>query len=127
MPPEVADVLNRIRQPFNASLPAQAAAAAALEDDEFLEETLRVVHEGVDYLRAALTEMGLECLPTQANFLMFRVSGDARRIFEALLDRGVIVRPLTSYGYPDRIRVNAGQPEENLRFIEALRQVLKLQ
>jgi len=126
MPVEVAEVLHRVRQPFNASLPAQAAAAAALEDVEFLKETLRVVHQGVDYLHGALTGMGLECLPTQANFLMFRVSGDARRVFEGLLDRGVIVRPLASYGYPDRIRVNAGRPEENQRFVEALRQVLAL-
>jgi histidinol-phosphate aminotransferase len=123
---EVAGVLNRVRQPFNVSLPAQAAAAAALEDAEFLEETLRVVHQGVDYLHAALTELGLECRPTQSNFLMFRVPGDARRVFEGLLARGVIVRPLASYGYPDRIRVNAGLPEENRRFIESLRQVLRL-
>ena len=117
---EVAEVLNRVRQPFNVSLPAQAAAAAALEDTEFLKETLRVVHQGVDYLHAALTEMGLECRPTQSNFLMFRVPGDARRVFEGLLDQGVIVRPLASYGYPDRIRVNAGRPEENQRFVESL-------
>ena len=123
---EVAGVLNRVRQPFNVSLPAQAAAAAALEDAEFLEETLRVVHQGVDYLHAALTELGLECRPTQSNFLMFRVPDDARRVFEGLLARGVIVRPLASYGYPDRIRVNAGLPEENRRFIESLRQVLRL-
>ena len=123
---EVAGVLNRVRQPFNVSLPAQAAAAAALEDAAFLEETLRVVHQGVDYLHAALTELGLECRPTQSNFLMFRVPDDARRVFEGLLARGVIVRPLASYGYPDRIRVNAGLPEENRRFIESLRQVLRL-
>jgi histidinol-phosphate aminotransferase len=126
MPAEVAGVLNRVRQPFNVSLPAQAAAAAALEDAEFLAETLRVVHLGVDYLQAALTEMGLECQPTQSNFIMFRVPGEARQVFDALLDHGVIVRPLRSYGYPDRIRVNAGLPEENRRFIEALRQVLRL-
>jgi histidinol-phosphate aminotransferase len=124
MPVEVAGVLNRVRQPFNVSLPAQAAAAAALEDVEFLKETLTTVHQGVDYLHGALTGMGLECQPTQANFLMFRVPGDARRVFEGLLDRGVIVRPLASYGYPDRIRVNSGLPEENRRFIEALRAVL---
>ena len=119
-------MLNRVRQPFNVSLPAQAAAAAALGDAEFLEETLQVVHQGVDYLHAALTGLGFECRPTQANFLMFRVPGDARQVFEGLLDRGVIVRPLASYGYPDRIRVSAGLPEENRRFIESLRQVLRL-
>ena len=124
MPVGVAEVLNRVRQPFNASLPAQTAAAAALDDLDFLNETRRVVHEGVDYLHQALTEMGLDCLPTQANFLMFGVPGDARHVFEGLLDRGVIVRPLTSYGYPNRIRVNAGRPGENRRFVEALNAVL---
>jgi histidinol-phosphate aminotransferase len=122
---EVAGVLNRVRQPFNVSLPAQAAAAAALDDAEFLRDTLRVVHQGVDYLHAALTEMGLECRPTQSNFLMFRVPVDARRVFEGLLDRGVIVRPLASYGYPDRLRVSVGRPEENRRFIQALEEVLR--
>jgi histidinol-phosphate aminotransferase len=126
MPADVAGILNRVRQPFNVNLPAQAAAAAALDDSEFVNETLRVVHEGVDYLQEALTLLGLECLPTQSNFVMFRVPGDASKVFEGLLDRGVIVRPLASYGYPDRIRVNAGRPKENRRFIEALREVLTL-
>jgi histidinol-phosphate aminotransferase len=126
MSADVAEILKRVRQPFNVNLPAQAAAAAALDDSDFLSETLRVVHAGIDYLQEALARLGLECLPTQANFLMFRVPGDAGRVFERLLDRGVIVRPLASYGYPDRIRVNAGRPEENRRFIEALREVLTL-
>jgi histidinol-phosphate aminotransferase len=124
MPAEVADVLNRVRPPFNVNLPAQAAATAALEDGEFLRETLRTVHAGVDYLQRALAELGLACQPTQSNFLMVRVPGDGRRVFEGLLDRGVIVRPLASYGFPDCIRVTAGRPAENQRFIEALRQVL---
>ncbi len=110
-----------MRQPFNVSLPAQKAAEAALDDAEFLEDTLRVVHDGVDYLTGSLQALGLECLPTQSNFVFFRVPGSAREVFEALLDRGVIVRPLDSYGYPDAIRVTAGRPEENRRFVEALR------
>jgi histidinol-phosphate aminotransferase len=125
MDPAVASVLNRVRQPFNVSLPAQAAARAALDDTAFLRETLRVVHAGLDYLQAELDRMGLECRPSQANFLMFRVPGDARAVFEGLLDRGVIVRPLGSYGYPDRLRVSVGRPEENRRFIEALGEVLR--
>jgi len=124
MPAEVAEILNRVRQPFNVNLPAQVAAAAALDDFEFLEETLRVVHAGVDYLQRSLTALGLDCRPTQANFLMFQVPGSAQRVFDGLLDRGIIVRPLASYGYPDHIRVNAGRPEENQRFVEALREVL---
>jgi histidinol-phosphate aminotransferase len=124
MDPAVASVLNRVRQPFNVSLPAQAAARAALEDTAFLRETLRVVHAGLDYLQAELDRMGLECAASQANFLMFRVPGEARSVFEGLLNRGVIVRPLGSYGYPDRLRVSVGRPEENRRFIQALQEVL---
>jgi len=124
MHPDIASILNRVRQPFNVSLPAQAAARAALEDAGFLDETLRVVHAGADYLQAEFDRMGLECRPSQANFLMVRVPGEARAVFEALLDRGVIVRPLGSYGYPDRLRVSVGRPEENRRFIQALEKVL---
>lgn len=124
MPPEVAAILNRVRQPFNVNLLAQIGAAAALEDTEFLTETLAVVHKGVDYLHRSLTDLGLACRPTQSNFLMFRVPGSAAGIFDKLLDRGVIVRPLASYGYTDYLRVNTGQPAENRRFIEALREVL---
>jgi histidinol-phosphate aminotransferase len=125
MHPDTAAILNRVRQPFNVSLPAQAAARAALDDVGFLEETRRVVHAGVDYLESELDRLGLECAPTQANFLMFRVPGEARVVFEALLDRGVIVRPLGGYGYPDRLRVSVGRPEENGRFVQALREVLE--
>jgi histidinol-phosphate aminotransferase len=126
MPAEIAAVLNRVRPPFNVNLPAQAAAAAALDDDDFLAETLRVVHAGLDDLQAALTGLGLACLPTQANFIMIRLPREGRQVFEDLLDRGVIVRPLASYGFPDCIRVSVGRPPENQRFIDALRQVLAL-
>jgi histidinol-phosphate aminotransferase len=124
MPPALADILHRVRQPFNVSLPAQEAAAAALEDEAFLARTLEVVHAGVDYLGRALASLGLESLPTQSNFVFFHTPRPARVVFEALLERGVIVRPLDTYGFPDAIRVNAGLPEENQRFIEALGEVL---
>jgi histidinol-phosphate aminotransferase len=126
MPAEVAGVLSRVRPPFNVNLPAQAAAAAALDDDAFLKETLRVVHAGVDYLERELTALGLAWQPTQSNFLMVRVPGEGRQVFEKLLDRGVIVRPLASYGFPDGIRVSVGRPEENRLFVAALKQALAL-
>lgn len=125
MPAAVADILHRVRQPFNVSLPAQKAATAALDDRRFLSQTLRMVHDGVDFLYDSLRDLGLDCLPTQSNFLFFRVPRPAQAVFEALLDRGVIVRPLAGYGYPEHLRVSVGRPEENLRFIEALRQVLE--
>jgi histidinol-phosphate aminotransferase len=124
MPAPVAEILHRVRQPFNVNLPAQRAAAAALDDADFLERTLALVHAGVDYLTRALRALDLECLPTQSNFLFFRVSRPAQEVFEALLDRGVIVRPLAGYGYPEHLRVSVGRPEENARFVEALAEVL---
>lgn len=124
MPAAVAQILHRVRPPFNVSLPAQKAAEAALDDHEFLRRTLALVHAGVDFLIEALQSLGLECLPTQSNFVFFRVPRPAREVFDALLDRGVIVRPLAGYGYPDHLRVSVGRPEENTRIVEALRQVL---
>jgi histidinol-phosphate aminotransferase len=125
MPAAVAEILHRVRQPFNVSLPAQKAAEAALDDEAFLSQTLRAVHDGIDFLCDSLRALNLEVLPTQSNFLFFRVLRPAQGVFEALLERGVIVRPLAGYGYPEHLRVSVGRPEENLRFIEALTQVLK--
>ncbi len=125
MPAPVAEILHRVRQPFNVSLPAQKAAEAALDDEGFLSQTLRLVHDGVDFVSDSLRALGLDVLPTQSNFLFFRVPRPAQAVFDALLDRGVIVRPLAGYGYPEHLRVSVGRPEENLRFIEALTQVLE--
>ncbi len=124
MQPEVAQILQRIRMPFNANLLAQAGCLAALSDVEHLERTRKVMHEGLDFLRAELTRMGLECAPSQANFLLVRVSRPADEVFKALLPLGVIVRSMRSYGFPDHIRVSVGLPEENRRFLGALARVM---
>ncbi len=124
MPAELISLLNRVRQPFNVSSLAQAAAVAALDDEDFLRETRRVVHEGLDFLSAALDRLGITRFPTQANFFLLDVRRDADEVFQALLREGVIVRSMSSYGYPTYLRVNAGLPEENARFIEALEKVL---
>jgi histidinol-phosphate aminotransferase len=124
MPEAMAAVLNRIRQPFNTSLLAQAGAVAALDDDAFLKQTRKLVHEEIDYMQAAVRAMGLTCYPTQANFFLIDVRQDAGRVFEAMLKKGVIIRSMTSYGYPSHIRVNAGRREENQRFLNALAEVM---
>ena len=124
MPPDMAELLNRIRPPFNTSIPAQLGAAAALDDAAFLAETLRTVHDGLDQICAALSEMRLDCLPSQANFLFIKVPLPAAVLFESLLREGVVVRSMTSYGYPDHIRVTAGTPAENDKFLGALKKVL---
>lgn len=121
---ELADLIHRVRQPFNTNTPAQVGALAALDDDAFFNKTIRVVHEGLDFLYQQVDKMGIEYFPTQTNFFLIDVQQDAGQVYEKMLRRGVIVRPMTAYGYPTYIRINAGLAEENQRFIEALREVL---
>ena len=121
--PEVADLMNRVRQPFNVSSVALAAAEAALGDDEFLARSAEVNRRGMAQLVAAFRELGLEWIPSAGNFVTFKV-GDAIGVNQALLRQGVIVRPIAAYGMPHWLRVSIGLPEENARFIEALRQAL---
>jgi len=124
MPPMIAGMLHRVRHPFNANLLGQVAACAALEDTEFLEKTVRLTHEGLDFLYAALDDMGIRYVPTQTNFFLIDVGRDADAVYGALLQHGVIVRSMSAYDYPTCIRINVGLPEENRYFIEALRAVL---
>ncbi len=121
--PELVDMMNRVRAPFNVSSLAQAGALAALDDQEHVERTRAVNREGMAFLRAALDEMGLESVPSWANFILVRV-GKANRVYEAMLRRGVIVRPVGVYGYPEHVRVTIGTPAENERLVRALREVL---
>jgi histidinol-phosphate aminotransferase len=125
MPSEMASLLNRIRQPFNVNSLAQAAAIAALDDDEFLNQTRTLVREELAFMQAHLKKIGVEIFPTQANFFLIDVKGDADAVFEMMLREGVIVRSMVSYGYPQYIRVNAGLHNENIRFLSALEKVLK--
>jgi histidinol-phosphate aminotransferase len=124
---EVAQILNRIRQPFNVNTLAQIAAEAALQDEDFLTNTIQKTHREIDYLTSELTTMGLDPLPTQSNFLMVDLKTDAVPVFKAMLGRGVIVRALKSYGFDTFLRVNTGTREENTIFIAALKQVLTTQ
>jgi histidinol-phosphate aminotransferase len=121
--PEMVSYLDRVRQPFNVNSLAQVAALAALGDDAHIERTRRNNSEGLDYLFGALRAMGLECVPTEANFFLVRV-GDGAGVYDALLKKGVIVRPMAGYGLPEHIRVTVGLPEENRRFIESLNPLL---
>lgn len=121
--PEVADLMNRVRQPFNVSSIALAAAEAALGDDEFLAQSAEVNRRGMVQITGALSELGLEWIPSSGNFVAFR-AGDAAAVNLGLLKRGVIVRPIAGYGMPEWLRVSIGLSEENTRFIEALRQIL---
>lgn len=124
MSPELANYVNRIRQPFNVNLLAQVGAEAALQDDEFLQKTCKAAWNGLSYLYEELDNMGLEYIPSQANFLLVHVKTDGMRISKELLRLGVIVRSLNEYNFNDYIRVTVGLPRENKRFIKALRSVI---
>ena len=121
--PDVADLMNRVRQPFNVSSVGLAAAEAALGDEEFIARSAEINRRGMAQLTAAFTELGLEWIPSAGNFVTFKV-GDAIGINKALLRQGVIVRPIGAYGMPHWLRVSIGLPEENARFIAALKQAL---
>lgn len=121
--PEVADLMNRVRQPFNVSSVALAAAEAALGDEEFLARSAELNQRGMAQLTAGFAALGLEWIPSAGNFVTVRV-GDAVGINRALLRQGVIVRPIGGYGMPEWLRVSVGLPEENARFLEALKQAL---
>lgn len=111
--------LNKVRQPFNVSALAQAAACGALDDEAHVEKTLRVVREGRAFLEREFQRLGVDYVPSQSNFVMIRVGPQCDRIYEALLRRGVIVRPLKSFGYPEHLRITIGTPEETRRFVSA--------
>ncbi|MFH2045208.1 MAG: histidinol-phosphate transaminase [Pseudomonadota bacterium] len=124
MPEYIAGILNRIRPPFNASSLAQAGAAAALGDVEFFNKTIKLVHDELEFMYESLNAIGVKFFPTQANFFLIDVKKSADEVFESMLRLGVIVRSMTSYGYPEYIRVSIGLHEENIRFINALKKVL---
>lgn len=121
--PDVIDLLNRVRHPFNVNLPGLAAAEAALDDDDFLARTYAINMAGMAQLTGGLAELGIEVVPSKGNFVLAKV-GDAARINAELLKRGVIVRPVAGYGLPEFLRVSVGLAGQNARFLDALRACL---
>ncbi len=124
MPASVAGYLKRARIPFTVNTLAEEAGIAALADEDFYNTTLEVVMRGREFLATELSRLGCEVLPSQANFLMFQPPMPAQRLFKELLKRGVIVRPLASFGLGKHIRVNMGTDKENEQFIKILSEVL---
>ncbi|ACL72623.1 histidinol-phosphate transaminase [Thioalkalivibrio sulfidiphilus] len=121
----VADILNRVRQPFNTNLLAQAAAVAALDDTDHVSESVRVNREGLVQVMDACRERGLGFIPSVGNFLSIDMGREAGPVYQALLREGVIVRPIAGYGLPNHLRVTIGRAHENTRFIAALDKVLR--
>ncbi|MFT0533322.1 histidinol-phosphate transaminase [Castellaniella hirudinis] len=122
--PGLTDVLNRVRQPFNVNALAQLAARTALADADFLDQTYRLNRQGRQQLQDAFAELGLDFIPSHTNFVLVQV-GDAARIHDELLRRGIIVRPVAGDGLPRHLRVSIGLPQENTRFIQALADILR--
>lgn len=118
--PEVSDLLNRVRQPFNVNLVAEAAALAALDDGEHLERSVAMNRAGMVWLTEAFTRLGLAFIPSAGNFVCVDVGRPAEAVNKALLQSGVIVRPVANYGLPHHLRVTVGTARENERFVAAL-------
>lgn len=117
--PVVADLMNRVRQPFNVNSIALSAAAAALDDMEFVAKSYAENRLGLKRIEEGARALGLEYIPSYGNFITVRV-GKAAEVFKRLLKRGVIVRPVAGYDLPEHLRITIGTPEENERFLTAL-------
>ena len=120
---EVADLMNRVRQPFNCNNLAIAGAAAALEDEAFVDRSYALNRAGMEQIVCGLKRLGYAHIPSHGNFLAFN-AGDAVALNQKLLKQGVIVRPIAGYGMPEWLRVTIGREGENTRFAEALERAL---
>jgi histidinol-phosphate aminotransferase len=121
---EMADLLNRVREPFNVNSLALAAAEAALADEQHVAKSLAMNSAGMHQLARGLDDLGLAYIPSVANFVTLDLGRPAGPVYQALLRQGVIVRPIANYGMPNHLRVTIGQPQENERFLEALKKAM---
>jgi len=122
--PEIAAVVERVMEPFNVNALAQAAAVAALDDREHLMKSRELNQAGKEYLYKEFGQMGLNYVPTEANFIFVDVQKDSKEVFQQLLKQGVIIRSGDIFDHPTFIRVTIGNQAENARFIEGLKKVL---
>jgi len=122
--PDIANVLNRVRHPFNVNSFALAAANAVLSDHDYLKRSKSINTEGLKVIAEGLQNLGLSFIPSSGNFISFDTGLEGVSVFQSLLLKGVIVRPLGNYGMPRHLRVTVGLPEENQRFLTALGEVL---
>jgi len=119
--PEIAELMNKVRQPFNTNSLAQIGALAALADRKHVEKSIAVNNEGKQFLYAAFQQLGISYYPTETNFIFFEAKSDGRELYNALLKQGVIIRPMGG----NRLRVTIGLPEENKRFVAELEKLVK--
>jgi len=122
--PQIAETLNRLRQPFNVNSVALAAATAALNDPDHVDKTVALNRAGSKTLRSGLVQLGLKVLPSAANFVLVDLGHAAASVYEGMLKRGVIIRPVGNYGLPNHLRITTGTTEQNQRTLDALTAVL---
>ena len=122
--PEVIDLMNRVRHPFNVNYLAQVAAMAALEDQEYLEKSRQLVWTGLDYFYQELAALNLPYVESQANFVLFDTLQNGAEVAEKLFRKGVLLRPVGAYGLPSHLRMSVGLLEENEAAMRGLREVL---
>jgi histidinol-phosphate aminotransferase len=123
--PQIANLLNRVREPFNVNQLALVAAQAALEDQEYLQKSVQLNSSGMRELEQGFQQLGLRYIPSMGNFLALEFEQDVSQLYQLLLHEGVIVRPVGIYNLPRHLRVTVGLPEENRRFLHVLEDVLK--
>lgn len=121
---QIADLLNRVRQPFNVNTPALIAATAALDDQEHLKNCVDINTKGIKFWRAACQYRGLDYIPTVGNFITIDFEQDAMPIYNAMLREAVILRPIANYGLPNHLRITISTVEENQQCLDALDKVL---
>ena len=122
--PQLVELLNRVRSPFNVNKVAQIAAVAALNDQQHVKNSRDCNEKGKNYLYNSLDELGLQYIPTQGNFMLINTEQNAVKVFEKLMQQGVIVRPGNIFGLPTWIRVTIGQKEDNQEFIKQLKNII---
>jgi histidinol-phosphate aminotransferase len=122
--PELIQVLEKVRQPFNINALVQAGALAALNDSEHLTRTRANNLKGLAFFENAFKDLSLEYVPSAGNFILVKV-GEGQRVCAEMQKMGVIVRPMAGYQLPEWIRISVGTPEENNRCLGTLKQVLK--
>lgn len=119
--PEIADLMNKVRQPFNTNSLAQIGALAALADRKHVEKSIAINHEGKQFLYQSFQQLGVSFIPTETNFVLFETAQDGKDVYAALMKQGVIIRPMGG----KRLRVTIGLPEENKRFVTELEKIIK--
>jgi len=121
---ELSKILDLVRQPFNINLLAYKAGLAVLQDKEYIEKSIKLVIEGRKYLTESLTDLGFRVYPSQANFIMVDFGEKAEKIYQELLKRGILIRSLKAYGYPNALRISIGLPEENRILVENIKKLI---